>query len=57
VVLDPFVGSGATPAVARKLGRRYIGFELSKDYCLRATERVAHIKEGDMLDPPEIQGT
>jgi DNA modification methylase len=56
LVLDPFCGSGTTLAVARKLGRRFLGFELSEDYCRLANERVAGVKEGDMLDPPCIQG-
>jgi site-specific DNA-methyltransferase (adenine-specific) len=32
LVLDPFVGSGTTAVVAKKLGRRFVGFDLSKDY-------------------------
>jgi site-specific DNA-methyltransferase (adenine-specific) len=32
VVLDPFMGSGTTAAVARKLNRNYVGFELNPDY-------------------------
>jgi DNA modification methylase len=32
VVLDPFIGSGTTAVVARKLGRNYIGFELNPKY-------------------------
>jgi DNA modification methylase len=31
-VLDPFMGSGTTAVVARKLNRNYIGFELNPDY-------------------------
>jgi DNA modification methylase len=31
-VLDPFIGSGTTAIVARKLSRNYIGFELNPDY-------------------------
>ena len=37
LVLDPFAGSGTTLAVARKLGRRWLGFELSADYAARVS--------------------
>lgn len=43
VVLDPFFGSGTTGAVARKLGRHYIGIERNPDYIRVATERIAAI--------------
>lgn len=33
VVLDPFVGSGTACAAAKKLGRQYIGCDISKEYC------------------------
>ena len=39
VVLDPFMGSGTTGAVARKLGRDFVGIELSEDYCQMAHRR------------------
>jgi len=39
-VLDPFVGSGTTLVVAKKLGRRGFGFELSADYAKRAQARL-----------------
>lgn len=38
-VLDPFMGSGTTLAVAKKLGRRGVGYEISADYCALALER------------------
>ncbi|MEX2168612.1 MAG: DNA methyltransferase [Pirellulales bacterium] len=52
VVLDPFTGSGTTLASAKKLGRRWLGFELSSDYVKYSTERLASVKNGDTLDGP-----
>lgn len=43
-VLDPFLGSGTTAVVAKKLGRRYLGFELSEEYARKASERLADIE-------------
>jgi DNA modification methylase len=40
VVLDPFLGSGATGVAALKRGRNFIGIELKWDYCNLATERI-----------------
>ncbi|VAX41248.1 adenine-specific methyltransferase [hydrothermal vent metagenome] len=48
-VLDPFVGSGTTPVVAKKLNRHFIGFELSEQYAQNAQERVATVSAGDAL--------
>ena len=39
VVLDPFVGSGTTCAVARQLSRRYLGIDTNREYVERARER------------------
>jgi site-specific DNA-methyltransferase (adenine-specific) len=50
VVLDPFVGSGTTLAVAKKLGRKWIGFELSDEYTQRATARIKKAVEGQPLE-------
>jgi DNA modification methylase len=50
IVLDPFAGSGTTLAVAKKLGRRWVGIELSADYARAATERLDAIRDGDALD-------
>ncbi len=33
IVLDPFMGSGTTARVARKLNRHFVGFELNPEYC------------------------
>jgi len=40
VVLDPFFGSGTVGVVAKRLDRRFIGIELSADYCRMAEERL-----------------
>lgn len=40
IVLDPFVGSGTTALVAKKLGRKYIGIDIKIDYCNMAKQRV-----------------
>ncbi len=52
LVLDPFGGSGTTLAVAKKLERHYLGFELSEQYCGQIEERLAGIKPGDPLNGP-----
>jgi modification methylase len=41
VVLDPFFGTGTTGAVARRLGRDWIGLEREEDYVALAEERIA----------------
>jgi site-specific DNA-methyltransferase (adenine-specific) len=40
LVLDPFLGSGTTAVVARKLGRRFIGIESDPEHCLAALRRL-----------------
>lgn len=43
LILDPFVGSGTTPKMAKLNGRNYIGFDITKEYCDIAEERVLAI--------------
>lgn len=43
LVLDPFIGSGTTAIVARRLGRRFIGIDSNPLYCKMARERVGQL--------------
>src|SRR4051812_1915290 len=52
IVLDPFAGSGTTLAVAKNLGRKWFGFELSEEYVRAAPERFEPLDEGAALDGP-----
>lgn len=40
LILDPFMGSGTTAVVAKKLGRQYVGFETEKDFITIAENRL-----------------
>lgn len=40
VVLDPFLGSGTTAVASKQTGRKYIGVDLSEEYCKIAEQRV-----------------
>ena len=40
VVFDPMCGSGTTLKMAKLLGRKYIGIDISEEYCRIARERV-----------------
>ena len=53
LVLDPFSGSATTLAVAKKLERNFLGFEISKQYVDAGRSRLRKIKPGDPLDGPE----
>jgi len=52
LVLDPFCGSGTTPCAAEILNRRWIGIELSPNYCEVARQRVKHFI--DKKNQPEL---
>ncbi|MBO4588577.1 MAG: site-specific DNA-methyltransferase [Bacteroidales bacterium] len=51
LVFDPFLGSGTSAVVAKKLNRHYCGIEINKEYCLWAAKRIMN-SETDK----EIQG-
>lgn len=40
LILDPFMGSGSTAIAAKKLGRDYVGIEISPEYCEYAEKRI-----------------
>lgn len=46
VILDPFCGSGTTCVAAKKLGRNYIGIDISEEYCQIARERLEAVDTG-----------
>jgi site-specific DNA-methyltransferase (adenine-specific) len=51
VVFDPFLGSGTTSVVAKKLGRRYLGIEIDETFCCLAEKRLTEAETD-----PKIQG-
>jgi site-specific DNA-methyltransferase (adenine-specific) len=53
IVLDPFAGSGTTLVVAKKLRRRWIGYELSANYAARIQARLEAAAEGQALNGAE----
>jgi DNA modification methylase len=46
IILDPFCGSGTTCVAAKMLGRRYIGIDISPEYCKIAEERLKAVDTG-----------
>ena len=56
VVLDPFFGSGTTGAVAKRLGRHFVGIEREQDYIDAASERIAAVTPMDEADLTVLSG-
>lgn len=59
LVLDSFLGSGTTAAVAHKMGRQYIGIEMgahAKTHCLPRLERVVEGEQGGISKSVDWQG-
>jgi DNA modification methylase len=53
LVLDPFAGSGTTLAAAKKLGRDYLGIELSENYADRVRDRLERVVVDEHTRLPE----
>src|SRR5699024_5777801 len=51
LVLDPFIGSGTTAIASIETKRNFIGFDISREYCNLANERIAkHTKQTDLFE-------
>lgn len=46
IVLDPFMGAGTTGVVSKKLGRRWVGIDISQKYCKIAEKRIQEASYG-----------
>ena len=60
IILDPFFGTGTTGAVAKKLGRKYLGLEREAEYAEVARKRLAHSggqRHQFAVDTIEAEGT
>ncbi len=53
VILDPFFGSGTTGAVAKRLGRHFIGIERDKTYAKHALKRIGQIEAAPSIRIPD----
>ena len=48
-MLDPFLGSGTTAVVAKKLGRHFIGIEKEKEYVAFALKRLESVQKNKKI--------
>lgn len=49
MVFDPFLGSGTTSVVAKKLGRKYCGIEINEEYALMAEKRLKDASKSNTI--------
>ena len=55
IILDPFMGSGTTAVVAKILNRKYIGFEINKDYIEQSRKRLMKLDfEKDIMTKRDL---
>jgi len=52
LVLDPFMGSGSTAVAAMNCGMRFAGFEMNRDYCQLAEQRLAEARASAVQPRP-----
>ncbi len=57
IVLDPFMGSGTTAVSAKKLGRKYIGFEANPEFHSKSLERIGKSSLSNIENLPLFQQT
>jgi site-specific DNA-methyltransferase (adenine-specific) len=55
IVLDPYMGSGSTAIAAKSLGRHFLGFEISPEYCAIARKRIAAVEAQPNLFQPKAE--
>jgi len=49
IVFDPFMGSGTTSVVAKKLDRKYLGIEINEEYCCWAEKRLERAEQDKFI--------
>jgi site-specific DNA-methyltransferase (adenine-specific) len=52
VILDPFMGAGATALAAKKTSRRFVGYEIEKKYCDIAIHRLNNHSAAQIILTP-----
>lgn len=53
VVLDPFIGSGTTAVAAKRVGRKYVGIDISEEYVAHTKKRLRDVQNEAKLKPTE----